>query len=64
MGRGWGVGGGDGGEEELDKREKLQIPLDKKAKVADYCVDNSGDQASSLRQVQRVLSQILAAVDK
>jgi len=49
--------------EELDKREKFQIPLDKKADIADYCIDNSGNVASSLRQVQRVLSQILASVD-
>jgi dephospho-CoA kinase len=49
--------------EELDRRENLQIPLDKKADIADYCVDNSGDETSSLRQVQRVLSQILATVE-
>ncbi|MGN6371029.1 MAG: dephospho-CoA kinase [Phycisphaerae bacterium] len=48
---------------ELDRREKLQIPLDKKADIADYCIDNSGDDTSSLRQVQRVLSQILASVE-
>jgi dephospho-CoA kinase len=47
---------------ELDKREKLQFPLDKKAQLADYDIDNSRDEASSLRQVQRVLSQILASV--
>lgn len=47
--------------EDLERREKLQFPLDKKAKLADYCIDNSGDEASSLRQVQRVLSQIIAA---
>jgi dephospho-CoA kinase len=46
--------------EELERREKLQFPLDKKAQVADYCLDNSGDEASSLRQVQRVLSQLSA----
>jgi dephospho-CoA kinase len=51
--RGWTV-------EELERREKLQFPLDKKAQVADYCIDNSGDEASSLRQVQRVLSQLSA----
>ena len=49
--------------DELDRREKLQIPLDKKAAIADYCIDNSGDETSSLRQVQRVLSQILAKVE-
>jgi dephospho-CoA kinase len=46
---------------EFAKREKWQISLDKKASVADYCIDNSGDEASSARQVQRVLSQLLAA---
>jgi dephospho-CoA kinase len=53
QGRGWGA-------EELSKREKLQFSLDKKAELADYCIDNSGDEASTLRQVQRILSQILA----
>jgi len=51
--RGWGA-------EELLKREKLQFSLDKKAELADYCIDNSGDEASTLRQVQQILSQILA----
>jgi dephospho-CoA kinase len=51
--RGW-------GEEELEKREKLQFSLDKKQELADYCLDNSGDQASTLRLVKQVLSQILA----
>jgi dephospho-CoA kinase len=46
--------------QELDRREKMQIPLDKKAKVADYCVDNSGDQAASQSQVQQVLSHLLS----
>ncbi len=49
--------------EELEKRENFQFPLDKKAQLADYCVNNTGDAASSLRQVQQVLSQILASVD-
>jgi dephospho-CoA kinase len=53
QGRGW-------GPEEVAKREKLQFSLDKKAELADYCIDNSGDEASTLRQVQRILSQILA----
>jgi dephospho-CoA kinase len=51
--RGW-------GREELEKREKLQIGLDKKAQVADYCIDNSGDEAASLLQVQRVLSHLFS----
>lgn len=45
-------------EQELSRREKLQIPLDKKAQVADYCVDNSGDEVATLLQVQRVLSHL------
>ena len=48
--------------EELDKRENFQFPLDKKAELSDYCLNNTGDSASSLRQVQQVLSQILASV--
>lgn len=46
--------------EELARRENLQFPLDKKRKLADYVLDNSGEEAASLHQVQRVLSQILA----
>jgi len=45
---------------ELRRREKLQFSLDNKAKIADYYIDNSGEQASSLRQVQQVLSHLLA----
>ncbi len=51
--RGW-------GPQELDQREKMQIPLDKKADIADYCIDNSGDQAASQRQVLEVLSHLLS----
>jgi dephospho-CoA kinase len=49
--------------DELDKRENFQFPLDKKAELSDYCLNNTGDSASSLRQVQQLLSQILASVD-
>ena len=51
--RGW-------GEAELARREKMQLGLDKKQNRAHYCVENSNDPSASLRQVQRVLSQILA----
>ena len=44
--------------EEVARREKMQLSLDKKAKRADYSIDNTGDVSASLRQVQRVLSQI------
>ena len=46
---------------ELEKREKSQIRLDKKALVADYYVDNNGDEVASLLQVQRVLSHLFSA---
>jgi len=45
--------------EELARREKFQFALDKKAALADYDIDNSGDEVASLRQVQRVLSHLL-----
>jgi dephospho-CoA kinase len=54
-GRGWDA-------QELDKRENLQFSLDKKGELADYCIDNSGDEASTLRQVRHVLSQILTSL--
>ncbi len=41
---------------DLAEREKLQFPLDKKALIADYCIDNGGDKAASEDQVLRVLS--------
>ena len=47
--------------DELARREKFQIALDKKAALADYDVDNSGDEVASLRQVQRVLSHLFQA---
>jgi dephospho-CoA kinase len=43
-------------DQELTLREKSQIPLDKKALIADYCIDNSGDEVASYDQVRRVLS--------
>jgi dephospho-CoA kinase len=45
---------------ELEKREKSQIGLDKKAAIADYCIDNSGDEVASVLQVQRVLSHLFS----
>jgi dephospho-CoA kinase len=44
--------------EEVARREKSQIGLDKKAAIADYCINNSGDEVASLHQVQRVLSNL------
>ena len=45
---------------ELEKREKSQLGLDKKASIADYYVNNSGDEVASLLQVQRVLSHLFS----
>ncbi len=51
-GRGW-------SEEELARREKNQLGLDIKAQCADYVISNDDGEADTLRQVRRVLSQIL-----
>jgi dephospho-CoA kinase len=45
--------------EELARREKTQLPLDIKARRADYVVENSAGEDECLRHVRRVLSQIL-----
>jgi dephospho-CoA kinase len=45
---------------ELLRRENLQLPLDKKKEIADYVVDNTGEESTSLHQVRRVFSLILA----
>lgn len=44
---------------ELDRREKSQLPLDKKAELAQYRVVNTADAASTRRQVEAVLSRVL-----
>jgi dephospho-CoA kinase len=44
--------------QELDRRQKSQLGLDIKQKLADYVVDNDADSVQSLLQVRRVLSQI------
>lgn len=46
--------------DELEKREKMQLPLDKKEQMADYVVDNSGDVTTLRRRVRDVFSLILA----
>lgn len=45
--------------DELARREKNQIGLDKKAKRADYVIENHAAEQDCLMQVRRVLSQIL-----
>jgi dephospho-CoA kinase len=57
-GRGW-------DEAELSRREKSQLPLDRKAEMADYSVVNPGGPEGAdavRRQVREVLSRILERV--
>jgi dephospho-CoA kinase len=51
--RGWADG-------ELEKREILQMPLDKKRQASDYVVVNTADADDLRRQVREVLSRILS----
>jgi dephospho-CoA kinase len=44
---------------ELLKREKLQLPLDKKKEIADYVIDNTADADIIRRQVRDVFPRIL-----
>jgi dephospho-CoA kinase len=46
-------------EQELFRRENLQMPLDKKREMSDYIVVNAADAAETRRQVRDVLSRIL-----
>jgi dephospho-CoA kinase len=51
--RGWGPA-------ELQEREKLQLPLDKKREMSDYVITNTADADSARGQVRDTLSRILA----
>lgn len=46
-------------EKYLDRREKFQISLDKKAAIANYIIDNNSDPPALTKQVSRVFSCIL-----
>lgn len=50
--RGW-------AEQDLARREKNQLPLDTKAKRADYVVVNDADEAETRSQVSNIFSQIM-----
>lgn len=52
--RGW-------SDQELARREKNQLGLDKKAQEADYIIVNDADEEECFSQVRHVLSQILQA---
>ena len=43
---------------ELDKREKLQYPLDRKRKLSEYVIDNTADTDYARGQVRELLSRI------
>ena len=45
---------------ELERREKLQWPLDKKRKISDDVLQNTADAGDIRRQVRDVLSRVLA----
>lgn len=47
-------------EAELDRRQKLQWPLDKKRRISDYAITNTADADYARGQVRDVLSRILA----
>lgn len=42
----------------LKKREKFQISLDKKANIADYIVDNNSGESAIAEQIERIFSII------
>lgn len=45
-------------EQELQRRENAQLPLDKKRDLSQYTVCNTADSAFARRQVEAVISQI------
>ena len=46
-------------EKELDRREKLQAPLEIKRQYADYVLKNASDAGHAREQVREVLSKVL-----
>ena len=48
-------------EAELDRRERSQSPLEEKRSRSDYVVTNDADEGKLRRQVDDVLSRVLAA---
>jgi dephospho-CoA kinase len=51
-------------KQELEKREKFQLLLDKKRQMAHYTVVNTADAAQARRQVSQVFSRILTTATK
>jgi dephospho-CoA kinase len=53
--RGW-------SRDEFRFREESQFPVERKRKEAEYVVENSGDGATALAQLEEVYSQVLSRV--
>ena len=51
-------------DDELQRRENLQWPLDKKREIADYVLSNTADAAWARDQVRDLIPRILAQVAK
>jgi dephospho-CoA kinase len=51
-------------EKELQRREKLQWPLDRKREISDDVLQNTADAGDARRQVRDVLLRILARVSQ
>lgn len=49
----------DGDREDLERRIASQMPLQDKARLADYVIDNGGDRALTLAEVRRVHAALL-----
>jgi dephospho-CoA kinase len=49
---------------EVESRENLQLPLDKKKEISDYVISNTAGADQVRAQVREVLSRILAAVTR
>jgi dephospho-CoA kinase len=47
---------------ELESREKLQMPLDKKREISEYVIVNTAGVDDVRAQVREVLSRILAGM--
>jgi dephospho-CoA kinase len=49
-------------EAELNRREKLQFPLDRKLKISDYQIVNTTDLGRASSQVREILSRIVTGL--
>ncbi len=52
------------GREEAERRVRAQLPLDRKAEMADYVIDNSGDLESTRKQVEALYRTLTRPSDR